>query len=200
MAMSDASAPAAASVAWRCIAPFAFLLVGIWGATWMAQPGHVPADIDRVQTALQRIHPKQGASEMARSEAPLTPTERSAQVAGKLGAVADATVASSMLAILFGILAGPSRRPWLFRFHRWARFVALCLAAALGAGMLAEVSPNAAIAVVDLLPLALPLSIVACLVWALLPSRRGSVVNENDGQGAQPSAAARRRSKHPPRS
>jgi hypothetical protein len=103
-----------------------------------------------------------------------------------------------MLAILFGILAGPSRHPWLFRFHRWSRFVALCLAAALGAGMLAEVSPNAAIAVVDLLPLALPLSIVAGLVWMLLPSRRGSVVNENDDRGAKPSATARRSSKRSP--
>ena len=181
MTTAGASAPLAASVSRRCVAPAAFLLAGLWGATWMAQPGHVPGDIDRVATALQALHPRQGASDLP-GEAPLTPAERSAQVAGKFGGLADVTIASSLLAILFGILAGPAPRRWLFRFHRWARFVALCLTAALGIGMLAELSPDAALIVIGLLPFALPLSVVAGLVWTLLPSRRG----EASGHAAPP--------------
>ncbi len=175
MTTAGASSPAAASITRRCIAPAAFLLVGLWGATWMAQPGHVPKDIDRVQTALQQVHPRQGAADLPVGEAPLTPAERSVQVAAKFGAVADVGIASSVLAILFGFLAGPLPRPWLFRFHRWSRFVALCLVAALGVGTVAELSPDVAVAVIELLPLALPLAIIAGVVWVFLPSRRAGV-------------------------
>lgn len=153
----------------RCMAPAVFLLVGIWAATWMAQPDHVPGDINRLDAALQRLHPRDGTASAPPDGASLTSTERSVQVAGKIGGTADVSIAFSLLAIMFGVLAGPTPRRWLFRLHRWSRFVAFCITLALGVGAVAELSPNLAIAALDLLPLALLLYIGAGFVRGFYP-------------------------------
>jgi hypothetical protein len=146
------------------MAPTAFLLVGLWGVTWMAQPGHVPGNVDQVNAALQQLHPTGGHAGAFAGGAPLTPAERSAQVAGKLGGVGYVSIAFSLLAILFGVLAGPAPRCWLFRLHRWSRFVALCTTAALAAGTLVELGPNLVIFVAGAVPLALLISIGTSIV------------------------------------
>ena len=135
----------------------------------MAQPDHVPGDINRVDAALQRLHPRGGSLNALPDGASLTPTERSVQVAGKIGDAADVSIALSLLAIVFGVLAGPAPRRWLFRLHRWSRFVAFGITLALGVGAVAELSPNLAIAAVDLLPLALLLYIGAGFVRRFYP-------------------------------
>ncbi|MGI4806680.1 MAG: hypothetical protein ACRYF2_01045, partial [Janthinobacterium lividum] len=59
----------------RCVAPAAFLLVGLWGVTWMAQPGHVPSNVDQVNAALQHLHPTGGHADALADGPPLTPAE-----------------------------------------------------------------------------------------------------------------------------
>ncbi len=137
------------------MAPAAFLVVGIWGTTWMAQPDHVPGDISHVDAALQRLHPRAGSPGAPRDAASLTPIERSVQVAGRIGGAADVSIVFSFMAIVFGVLAGRTPRRWLFRLHRWSRFVAFCITLALAVGAVAELSPNLATAALDLWPLAL---------------------------------------------
>ncbi len=163
----EAENQAGGSVMRRCVAPGLFFLVALWGATWMAQPQHVPADIDRVHAALQRVHP----TDQADPGPALTPAERAVRVAGAIGAMADIALAASLLAMLFGVLAGPAPRPRLFRLHRWSRFVALCISLALGVSALAELSPDAAIALIGLVPFAVPIAIAVGLVYAFLPRR-----------------------------
>ena len=171
MTAARVTEPEAPSVLRRCIAPAAFLLVGVWGVTWMLDPAHVPGDIDQVHAALQRLHPtdEQAAAGYA-DLPPLTPAERSVQVADKIGSEADAAIAASALALLFGVLAGSSPRPWLFRLHRWSRFVALCLTVPMVLAALAELSPGVVIAALDLLPA----SLVAGLICAILLWRRSA--------------------------
>ena len=190
MRRGSAGRQVAPSVLRRCLAPTAFLLVGIWGTSWMSDPAHVPGNIDRVHAALERVHPTEHAPAAGPADPPLTPAERSVLVAGKIGSVADAAIVASVLALLFGILAGAAPRPWLYRLHRWSRFVALCLAVSLMVGSVAELTPRAAIAVIDLLPFILPLAIVAGLVSALVMSRHGTV-------RAHPAKTVRRRVRRP---
>jgi hypothetical protein len=143
----------------RCAAPAAFLLIGMWGATWMAQPAHVPGDISRVAAALDR-HP----SHAGDNGPPLTSAERQIAVGSRIGVGGEITAASAALAILFGILAGPVPRPWLFRLHRLCRVIALTLSLALGIGMLAELSTNATVAAAQwgpVLLLILPLLLIS---------------------------------------
>ena len=148
----------------RCVAPAAFLLIGVWGVTWMAQPGHVPGNLDQVNAALQQLHPTGGHAGAFAEGAPLTPAKRSAQVAGKFAGVGYVSIVFSLLAILCGVLAGPAPRRWLFRLHRGARFVALCTTAALAVGTLVELSPNLVILVAGAIPLGLLISIATGLV------------------------------------
>ncbi|MGI4942147.1 MAG: hypothetical protein ACRYHQ_16560 [Janthinobacterium lividum] len=148
----------------RCVAPAAFLLVGLWGVTWMAQPGHVPGNVDQVNAALQQLHPTGGHAGAFAEGPPLTPAERSAQVAGKFAGVGSVSIVFSLLAILCGVLAGPAPRRRLFRLHRGARFVALCTTAALAAGTLVELDANLVIVVAGAVPIGLLISIATGLV------------------------------------
>ncbi|MGI4944074.1 MAG: hypothetical protein ACRYHQ_26550 [Janthinobacterium lividum] len=148
----------------RCVAPAAFLLVGLWGVTWMAQPGHVPSNVDQVNAALQHLHPTGGHADALADGPPLTPAERSVQVAGKFAGAGYVSIAFSLLSLLFGVLAGPAPRRWLFRLHRWSRFVALCTTGALALGTVVELDADLVIVVAGVVPLGLLISIATGLV------------------------------------
>ncbi len=148
----------------RCVTPVAFLLIGLWGVTWMAQPGHVPGNVEQVNAALQQLHPTGGHAGAFAEGPPLTPAERSLQVAGKFAGVGYVSIVFSLLALLFGVLAGSAPRRWLFCLHRGTRFVALCTTGALAVGTLVELGPNLVIVVASAIPLGLLISIATGLV------------------------------------